>query len=78
MYSGVTNSEIDAVNIEFDKDFGNRTGFVIIDAKSALAPTGQLDPANTIDGLHLSATGYAKLYPLIQSAISSLGINVGM
>lgn len=74
MYTGVTNAQIDAVNAEFDFDFGGRSGFVIVDAKSVLAPSGQLLPAYTIDGLHLSAAGYAQLYPLIQSAILGLAL----
>lgn len=74
MYSGVTNAQIDAVNAEIEADFGNRSGFGAVDAKSVLAPSGQLLPAYTIDGLHLSAAGYALLYPLITAAIVSLGV----
>lgn len=75
MYHSVTNAQIDAVNAHTQAVFGDRPGFAIVDAKAALAPTGQLDPANTIDGLHLSAAGYAKYYPLEQAALASLGVN---
>lgn len=74
MYSGVTNAQIDAVNAHTQTVFGGRSGFAIVDAKSVLAPSGQLLPAYTIDGLHLSAAGYAQLYPLIQAALSSLAV----
>jgi lysophospholipase L1-like esterase len=72
MYSSVTNASIDAVNAHTQVIFGSRSGFVIVDAKSVLAPDGQLLPAYTIDGLHLSAAGYAQLYPLIQAALRQL------
>ena len=68
MYSGITNVHIDAVNAEITTDFAARTGFIIVDAKSTLAPAGQLLPAYTIDGLHLSAAGYAALEPLVTAA----------
>jgi lysophospholipase L1-like esterase len=74
LYSGVTNAQIDAVNAHTQSVFGKRAGFAVVDAKSTLAPNGQLLPAYTIDGLHLSAAGYAKLYPLIQTAAASIGV----
>lgn len=74
MYSSVTNASIDAVNAHTQAVFGGRSGFAIVDAKSMLAPSGQLLPAYTIDGLHLSAAGYAQLYPLIQAALASLAV----
>lgn len=74
MYHSVTNAQIDAVNAHIQAVFGNRPGFAIVDAKAVLAPNGQLDPANTIDGLHLSAAGYAKYYPLEQAALAQLAV----
>lgn len=75
MYSSVTNSQIDAVNAHTQTVFGSRTDFAIVDAKSVLAPSGQLLPAYTTDGLHLSAAGYALLYPLIGAALSTLSVS---
>lgn len=74
IYANVTNAQIDAVNAHTQTVFGSRSGFAIVDAKSVLAPAGQLLPAYTIDGLHLSAAGYAQLYPLIQAAMNSLSV----
>lgn len=74
MYTAVTNADIDAVNAHTQSVFSSRTNFAIVDAKSTLAPSGQLLQTYTIDGLHLSAAGYAQLYPLIQTALTSLGI----
>ena len=74
MCTALTNARIDAVNTHTQTVFAGRSGFAIVDAKSVLAPSGQLLPAYTIDGLHLSAAGYAQLYPLIQAALVSLGV----
>lgn len=74
MYSSVTNASIDAVNAHTQTVFAGRSGFALVDAKSTLAPSGDLLPAYTLDGLHLSAAGYAQLYPLIQTAMTTLGI----
>lgn len=72
--AALTNARIDAVNAHTQAVFGNRPGFVIVDAKAALAPNGQLLPAYTIDGLHPSAAGYAVLYPMIQAAFAQLAV----
>lgn len=75
LYSGVTNAQIDAVNAHIQSVFGGRSGFVIVDAKSTLAPSGQLLAAYTIgDGLHLSAAGDAVIAASIQAA----GVTNGM
>lgn len=74
MYASVTNAEIDAVNAHTKTIMAGRSGFVVVDAKPTLAPQGQLLPQYTIDGLHLSAAGYAALIPLIQSAGTANGM----
>ncbi len=73
MYSGVTNAQIDAVNAEIDTKFGGRAGFTVIDLKSTLAPSGQLLPAYTIDGVHLSAAGVAAEQAVVAPAGHAAG-----
>lgn len=72
--TALTNARIDAVNAHTQSIFSGVSGAVLVDAKSALAPSGQLLPAHTIDGLHLSASGYAVLIPLIQTALTDLAV----
>ena len=73
------NSAIDAVGNYVQAKYAGKTGVAIVDAKSALAPSGQLDPAYTPagDGVHLNAAGYAVLQPLIQTALQSIGVTWG-
>lgn len=71
----LTNANIDAVNAHTQSIFSGVSGIALVDAKSTLAPAGQLLPAYTLDGLHLSGAGYAALYPLIISAMTSLGLS---
>jgi len=72
------NTAIDAVGNYIQTKYSGKSGVAIVDAKSALAPTGQLDPAYTPagDGVHLNAAGYAVLQPLINTALQSLGVSV--
>lgn len=73
------NSAIDAVGNYIQAKYAGKTGVAIVDAKSALAPSGQLNPAYTPagDGVHLNAAGYAVLQPLIQTALQSIGVTWG-
>lgn len=70
MFTATTNAEIDSINDYAKTKFANRAGFTVIDTKPTLAPSGQLLPAYTIDGIHLSATGYDALRPLIKAALA--------
>jgi lysophospholipase L1-like esterase len=75
LYSSVKNADIDAVNTHMQAVFGNRPGFAIVDAKSVLAPNGQLLPQYSVgDGVHPSAAAYSQLYPMIQAAAASIGV----
>lgn len=69
MFSGTTNALIDSFNAYLQTKFDGRAGFTVVDLKAALAPSGQLAAANTIDGLHLSAAGKAIWINSVRAAL---------
>lgn len=74
MFFGCLNSDIDSVVSHIQSIYAGNPNFVVVNAKSALAPQGQLLPSYTYDGCHLSPAGYAQLFPLIVSAGQSLSL----
>lgn len=68
----VTNAKIDTINGYLQTKFHGRSGVVVMDMKPDLAPTGQLLPQYSVDGLHLGPAGYSILAARIAAAIRSL------
>lgn len=71
MFHSTTNAVIDSINAYIDTKFSGRSGFAVVDTKPVLAPTGQLDPAYTPDGLH-PTNAYDLIAPMISSALASI------
>lgn len=62
-------ARIQAVN-ELVRAFAARRHLTLVDSYPVmLGPDGLLDASVTTDGLHLNATGYARLIPLVKYAI---------
>lgn len=62
-------ARIQAVN-ELVRAFAARRHLTLVDSHPVmLGPDGLLDASVTTDGLHLNATGYARLIPLVKYAI---------
>lgn len=68
------NTCIDTTNAYIDAKFAGNPNVAIVNVKAALAPNGYLDPANTIDGVHLNKAGCDIWRPAVKTALTSLGV----